>query len=254
VESWLIRDKFLTTSDRHAANRSMPTNPKKCEVEAIKKLIQVALRVQGVRPPLKESEHRHEFKTTHGLRKYFKTKTVAAGMNPLNAELLMDHKVGVENNYHRPDEQELLNDYLKAVDFLTINTERKAAVQLQKQVTALKEEREHNNYAIMGKLAEKEKEAVESKNKLRELEAQQEILMANTSAVFKHLMGIENKTNNPAASALSVSNTIELITWNKDEGSESLFRAGELARIKNQKRKQDRDKEAHTINITTTKP
>ena len=111
-----------------------------------------------------------------------------------------------------------------------------------------------NHYYNYREAAEKEKEAVESKNKIRELEAQQEILMANTSAILKHLMGIENKTNNPAASALSVSNTIELITWNKDEGPESLFQAAEIARIENQKRKQARDKEAHDINITMTKP
>jgi integrase len=172
-DSWLIRDKFLTTSDRHAANKSMPTNPQKCQVEAIKKLIQRALEVQGVRPPLKENEHRHEFKSTHGLRKYFKTKTVAAGMHPLNVELLMDHKTGLENNYYRPDEQALQDDYLKAVDFLTINTERKEAIQLRKEVAELAEKNEESNYVIKGKLAERETQVQELAHQLEMMRLEQ---------------------------------------------------------------------------------
>jgi hypothetical protein len=186
-ESWLLRDKFLTTTDRHAANKSMVTNPQKLRVEAIKKLIQRAWEVQGVREPLKENEHRHEFKTTHGLRKYFKTKTVAAGMDPLNVELLMDHKTGVTDNYYRPTEQMLQDDYLRAAaDYLTINTEKKERNQLLKEVVELKEERKNDNYAIMGKLAEKEKE-------FEEMKAQMTILQANTSNLLKVFMGHTNE-------------------------------------------------------------
>lgn len=135
-ESWLIRDKFPTGSEKRqrAANKSMRTNPKKCNSEATKKLLQRAWDAQDVRTPLKENEHRHEFKNTHGLRKYFKTKTVAAGMKELNVALLMDHKTGLSDNYHRPTEQELQDDYLRGVDYLLINTERKEATQLQKKL------------------------------------------------------------------------------------------------------------------------
>lgn len=72
----------------------MRTNPKQCNSEAIKKLLQCAWDAQGARPPLKENEHRHEFKILHRLRKYFKTKIVAAGVKELNVALLMDHKTG----------------------------------------------------------------------------------------------------------------------------------------------------------------
>jgi integrase len=169
-ESWLLRDKFLTTTDRHAANKSLPTHPQKLEVEAIKKLIQRAWEVQGVREPLKENEHRHEFKTMHGFRKYYRTKTVAAGMDPLNVEFLMDHKTGLENNYYRPTEQMLQDDYInKAVDYLVINTEQKERNQLQKEVVELKEERKNDNYAIMGKLIEKDREIEELKTSVDKL-------------------------------------------------------------------------------------
>lgn len=42
-ESWLIRDKFPTTSEKHAANKSMRTNPKKCNSEAIKEAFAACL-------------------------------------------------------------------------------------------------------------------------------------------------------------------------------------------------------------------
>jgi hypothetical protein len=55
------------------------------------------------------------------------------------------------------------------------------------------------------------------------------------------MMEIEDKRNRASSSPP----TIELIGWSKDEGPESLFRAAELARIKNQKREQEHNKVVH---------
>ena len=46
---------------------------KNFKVSAIKRLIDRALWEQGIRHPLKNGERRHEFKTVHGFRKFFKT-------------------------------------------------------------------------------------------------------------------------------------------------------------------------------------
>jgi hypothetical protein len=35
--------------------------------------------------------------------------------------MLMAHSLGESGNYHRPTETQLLEDYLKAVDLLTVN-------------------------------------------------------------------------------------------------------------------------------------
>ena len=43
----------------------------------------------------------------------------------------MGHDIGVSVSYYKPTERELLQDYLNAVDLLTINNER---IILQKQV------------------------------------------------------------------------------------------------------------------------
>jgi hypothetical protein len=43
-------------------------------------------------------------------------------MKSINIEILMGHSTGISDPYHRATEDELLEDYLKAVDFLTIST------------------------------------------------------------------------------------------------------------------------------------
>ncbi|MGA9170689.1 MAG: hypothetical protein WBZ20_11165 [Nitrososphaeraceae archaeon] len=55
----------------------------------------------------------------------------------------------------RPIEKDLLEDYLKAIDLLTINSDRTT---LQKQVAELTEKSKEENYIIKGKLFEREKE------------------------------------------------------------------------------------------------
>lgn len=159
-ESWLLRDKFPTaTEGERAAIRSTAKNPKKLEQTGIKKALNRALWAQGLRDLLPEGEHRHEWKMSHGFRKFFKTNAERAGMLSANVEMLMDHAKGVSDSYWRPTEQQLLDDYLKAaVDYLTINKDHKIATQLQKQVTELTEKSEEQNYVIIGKLAEKDKE------------------------------------------------------------------------------------------------
>ena len=240
ADSWLMRD-IRRTSDVKleiaGGGFGLATCPKKIKHLTVKSIVERALEKQRVRKKKQPrgGATRYDVKVDHGLRKFADTRLHEV-MDDTKVKILMGQSTGISDHYNKPDENKLLAEYLKAVPLLTIND---------------------NHYYHHREAAEKEKEAVESKNKIRELEAQQEILMANTSAVLKHLMMREN--NNNPASALSVSNTIELITWNKDEGPESLFQAAELARIENQKRKQERDKEAHdtdatmTTTITTTK-
>src|SRR5438093_1087404 len=76
-------------------------------------------------------------------------------MKPINIETLLSHNIGISNSYYRPTENELLEDYLKSVDMLTINDDK---LTLQKQVAELTEKSEQENYIIKGKLSDKEKE------------------------------------------------------------------------------------------------
>jgi len=76
-------------------------------------------------------------------------------MKPINIEKLMNHSIGISDSYYRATETELLEDYLKAAEMLTINDDK---LTLQKQVAELTEKSKEENYIIKGKLSEKEKE------------------------------------------------------------------------------------------------
>ncbi len=55
-----------------------------------------------------------------------------SGMKPINVETLMGHSTGISDSYYRPTEQDLLEDYLKVVDLLTISSENHLVQQLEK--------------------------------------------------------------------------------------------------------------------------
>jgi hypothetical protein len=51
-------------------------------------------------------------------------------MRPINVETLRGYGVGISDSYYRPAEHELLEDYLKAVDYLTINFESRLRLEM----------------------------------------------------------------------------------------------------------------------------
>ena len=67
----------------------------------------------------------------------------------------MGHNIGVSASYYKPKEKEVLEDYLKAVDLLTISNDK---VILAKQVAELTQKGKDNEYVIRGKLQEKDEE------------------------------------------------------------------------------------------------
>ena len=74
------------------------------------------------------------------------------------------------------------------------------------------------------------KEAEESKNKNKELEAKQEIFQANSASILRALMAAEMGGAKPK---------VEIITWDEASGSEGLFKAAEIARAENLKIKKE---------------
>lgn len=77
-----------------------------------------------------QRKRRHDF-SVHGFRKFFKTKAEIGGMKPINIETLMGHSTGISDSYYRPTESDLLEDYLKVVDHLTIKGESKLKTQVE---------------------------------------------------------------------------------------------------------------------------
>jgi integrase len=132
-ESWLMRNIW----DRNKGSKRKPgviTDPKKLQSLGVKRIMETALWSQGLRRKLDPGKRRHEFQADHGLRKFFKTRCELAGMMPINIEILMGHSVGISDSYYRATETELLEDYLKAIDLLTINEENRLKSKLDQKI------------------------------------------------------------------------------------------------------------------------
>src|SRR5919197_2583309 len=105
--------------------------PIKLQSVGIRRLVERALWAQGIRTELEPGRRRHEFQTDHGFRKWYKTQCEIAGMKPINIEKLMGHSTGISDSYYRATENELLEDYLKAIEFLTISNEHRLLKQME---------------------------------------------------------------------------------------------------------------------------
>lgn len=117
-------------------------------------LTERAIWAQGLRKKLENRKKRHPFAANHSYRKWFKTRCEQAGMKPINIETLLSHSVGISDHYYRPTENDLLEDYLKAVDFLAINEENRLKLQIQE----LTKKTQDKEYIIESKLHDKDKQ------------------------------------------------------------------------------------------------
>jgi hypothetical protein len=130
-ESWLMRDVWQKIDREHGHRIGLAKYPKKIDSSSIRNMIYEAWKVQGIREKLGTDKKRHEFKSTHCFRKIFETRCQKV-MNHNNIKLLMDHSLGESQNYHRPTEQELLDDYLKVADLLTLIEESRLRTKVEK--------------------------------------------------------------------------------------------------------------------------
>lgn len=183
-ESWVMRDIWQTHGMDYGAKFDLAENPKKLDAIAVKRIIERALWEQGIRKPLPEGTKHHEWKPAHGFRKFFKTKAEQV-MLPLHVEMLLGHDTGLSISYYKPSVKTLLEDYLKAVDVLTINVDR---ILLQKQVAELTERSKEENDIIKRKLSEKEKEIEEIINKDK---VKEDALAALSDQVMKLMVEVQ---------------------------------------------------------------
>jgi hypothetical protein len=172
--SWLMRDIWQKTHHRYSHRIGLAADPKQLKSTAIKKMISSMWQVVGVRNQLDQGQKRHEFKGVHGFRKYFETHCQLV-MNHNNIKMLMAHSLGESGNYHRPTETQLLEDYLKAADLLTVNEENR----LSKRINELQEKNMEKDYIIKGKLHEKDEQIKGMQDQLQLIMNSLGQLMAN---------------------------------------------------------------------------
>jgi hypothetical protein len=140
-ESWLMRDMWQTTTkndgafSRHRGTVGVVGYPKQLRYAGIKSLMERAIRSQGVEKILKQGTKyntRREWKILHGFRKFFNSVLVNANVNHIKKERMMGHDTRLDNNYFKPNEDDLLSEYLEVVDLLTLNEEFKLRKKIEK--------------------------------------------------------------------------------------------------------------------------
>ena len=176
-KSWVMRHLWNAKKGRKFG---LVTAPKKLRSNGVRGLIEDALWTQDVRKKSQINGNRYEFQANHGMRKWFKTRCEIAGMRSINIEILMGHSIGISDSYYRITETELLDDYMKAIDLLSIDKN----TQLQSQLTEVGARSNEENYLIKGKLQEKDEEI----NLLREQENLNKDSIVNLSDQVSYLI------------------------------------------------------------------
>lgn len=189
-ESWLMRDTWQIKSQTIGKNLlGHAETPKQFKSSGIRMMINKAWKIQGVRFEKTENNGtRFEFKSLHGFRKFFETECQKV-MKPLNISYLMSHDTGITQHYFKPNQEELLDDYLKAIDLLTINEENR----LSKQVLELTEKQKNNEFLINTKLNQRDEEI----RQMIEREQVKDDVIANMSdqllTISEKLKELENR-------------------------------------------------------------
>jgi integrase len=127
-ESALFREQF-NTEDQFDCK-----NPRPVREKGLSKLIAERAIRCGVMTKMSLLEgqivgkKRNKVFRTHGFRKFVTNAMKSSGVSALDINKLLGHKTkdGVLGmNYYKPEEEDLLGEYLKAVDSLTINAENR---------------------------------------------------------------------------------------------------------------------------------
>ncbi len=139
-KSPLFRDQF----DRDDIISIHDAKPLK--LRTVERLISRTVEKSGIRTVERITELHSEkgkirknVKLTGGFRKFFDTQLIYSRVEPRTKELFMGHSIGLDDHYFTPVETYVLQEYLKAVDNLTINEENRLRIKLD-EVTKKKDE------------------------------------------------------------------------------------------------------------------
>jgi integrase len=153
-------------------------NPKPLNTFALTRLLNRAWQGQKVRPKLPKNSKRHEFKTAHGFRKYFKTQLEQARIPSIKIELFLGHSIGLGDSYAKFSEDQMLADYVLGIEYLTVNQAivlinkslRKQEETIQSSLKEMEERHRKEIIALHDKY-EKDMEKMQSfmENKFKEL-------------------------------------------------------------------------------------
>lgn len=149
-ESWLMRDTWQQIDRNHSHRIGLAKFPKKFDSEGIRTLLDKAWKIQGVREKLPHSKKHHPFKSSHGFRKFFQT-TCEQVMISANVERLMGHSNGLKDSYYKPTDKQVLEDYKKVLNLLTIQDENKLQLEMNDLVNKKRDIEDELNLKLVEK-------------------------------------------------------------------------------------------------------
>jgi integrase len=123
---------------------------------------------------------------SHAFRKGFKSICEQSGMKSINVELLLGHDIGVSGHYYRPNEADLLEDYMShAADALTIDPNNRLRARVQQlesqqsqeivQLKGAQDELERRMFLVMSEMRKFKTRHREWKAENRQLEHKKSI-------------------------------------------------------------------------------
>jgi integrase len=131
----LIRLSFDGTDSLQASRRVKPI-----ALQGLRMALSLHLVRSGLRQVEHPTEHskrvRKPIKMANGFRKHVISTFIDAGLNHEIRELLVDHATGLDASYFRPSEKQVIEEYLKAEPYLTIDP----SVRLSQEVQTLRAE------------------------------------------------------------------------------------------------------------------
>ena len=150
-DSFLIREQFDVNDIEQVRKqgRSISIN----SMSNILNSLAVRSGVRQVNHFAKRGRERQPIPLAHGFRKFFTTQLINSKVNPEIREMLLGHSIGLAGAYYKPTEDEMLEQFMLAVDNLTINPENR----LLKQVTVL-QQRNDSLDRLLDRLDKLEKE------------------------------------------------------------------------------------------------
>ena len=127
--SYLIREQFDINDFEQIRKEGRPIS--KDSISNILHSLTIKAGLRTVNHNARGKE-RKSVPLVHGFRKFYTTQLINAKVNPEIREMTLGHSIGLATAYYKPTEDEMLDEYMKAADNLTINEENRLKRKVEK--------------------------------------------------------------------------------------------------------------------------
>lgn len=130
-DSPFIREMFDSNDIEQVRKRAKPINK-----DTLTNILLAVVTKAGIRKINRNytGRERMPIPINHGSRKWWMGQAVAAKMQPEIRGMLLSHSIGLASAYYRPDESEILGEYMKAIDngFFSVSEEQRLKHKVEK--------------------------------------------------------------------------------------------------------------------------